>query len=494
MKRREFLKIAGTGLASFAAGAFAAERAKASGRSLEGSRPNIVLVMTDDQGYGDLACHGHPYVRTPNIDRFYAQSTRFTDFQVSPTCSPTRSGLMSGKLPFEVGITHTILERERMSLKAKTVAQALKEAGYTTGIFGKWHLGDEDPYQPDRRGFDEVFIHGGGGIGQSYPGSCADAPGNKYFDPTIKHNGTFEKTHGFCTDVFFRQALGWIKANRRRRFFAYIPTNAAHGPFTAPDKYLPYYLKHTKDKKRAAFYGMIENIDDNFGLLLRKLEEWGLAENTLVIFMTDNGTSKGDYNAGMKGRKGSPHEGGTHVPAFFRWPGKIKAGVDISHLARHVDIFPTFAALAGASTPPDLAGRSLLPLLENPEAPWPDRYTFFHTGRWGKKGVPRWNRGNCDPDKAKYRGFAVRTERFRLVGKKELYDVKNDPSEKENVIDRYPETARKMLSAYEAWWKKIRPLLINEDVPLAKTKPFVELYYKQKREKGIPDWVPPDIS
>src|ERR1700690_3671947 len=183
----------------------------------EARRPNIVFVLTDDQGYGDLSCHGNPILKTPNLDRLHAEGVRFTDFHVSPTCSPTRSALMTGRHEFKNGVTHTILERERLTLKATTVAQALQSAGYTTGIFGKWHLGDEAAYQPDRRGFDEVFIHGCGGIGQSYPGSCGDAPGNTYFDPVLLHNRKFVKTKGYCTDVFFSQALHWIDARRKEK-------------------------------------------------------------------------------------------------------------------------------------------------------------------------------------------------------------------------------------------------------------------------------------
>src|SRR5215472_1212482 len=175
-------------------------------------KPNIILILTDDQGYGDLGRHGNSILKTPNLDRLHDESVRFTDFHVSPTCSPTRSALMTGRHEFRSGVTHTIAERERLSLKATTIAQVLHAAGYTTGIFGKWHLGDEAAYQPGRRGFDEVFIHGAGGIGQTYAGSCGDAPGNTYFKPAILHNGRFEKTEGFCTDVFFDQALRWIDA------------------------------------------------------------------------------------------------------------------------------------------------------------------------------------------------------------------------------------------------------------------------------------------
>src|SRR5216684_1205873 len=210
------------------------------------ARPNIVLVMTDDQGYGDLGWTGNPIIHTPHLDAFARESIRFTDFHVSPTCSPTRCALMTGKHEFRSGVTHTILERERMSLKATTIAQVLQSAGYTTGIFGKWHLGDEAPYQPGKRGFDEVFIHGAGGIGQTYPGSCGDAPGNTYFDPVIRHNGKFVKTHGFCTDVFFDQATRWLEGvapsmPHRKPFFLYITPNAPHVPLSCPDEYVRPY-------------------------------------------------------------------------------------------------------------------------------------------------------------------------------------------------------------------------------------------------------------
>ena len=200
--------------------------------------PNIILILTDDQGYADISAHGSPDVSTPNMDKLKSQGISLVDFQVSPTCAPTRSAIMTGRHPFKNGITHTILERERMALGITTLQQVLKKGGYESGIFGKWHLGDEQEYQPDSRGFDEVFIHGAGGIGQAYAGSCADVPDNKYFDPIIKHNGTFVKTKGFCTDVFFTQALSWIKNKSKedKPFFVYLSTNAPHGPFIAPEK------------------------------------------------------------------------------------------------------------------------------------------------------------------------------------------------------------------------------------------------------------------
>ena len=491
MRRRQFMQILGLGTAYTAASG--AVKYKTCG--LEKSRPNIILVMTDDQGYGDLGCHGHPFIKTPNLDTLYTQSTRFTDFHASPTCAPTRAALMSGRAPFKNGVTHTILERDRMALSATTIADVLKENGYKTGIFGKWHLGDEDKYQPHNRGFEETFIHGAGGIGQNYPGTQGDAPGTGYFDPVIKHNNSFVKTKGYCTDVFFQQALGWIKKNKDHRFFAYIPTNAPHSPFNVAKKYSDMY-KGKCNGRAASFFGMITNIDENMGLLMKKLDEWNLASDTLLIFMTDNGSAAGTFNYGMRGMKGSEHEGGSRVPLFMRLPGRLVKERDIDRLTRHYDIFPTLVEFSGAEVPKDikLDGRSLIPLIDNPKCQWPDRYTFFHKGRWNKKGAKgHWGRGNCDPDKAKYKGFAVRSEKWRLVGKNALFDIENDPGEKKNVIQANREVADKMLAAYDKWWDEVRPLMVNEDAPLNVGKPFVEQYNKQKKESGIGKWTPPEL-
>jgi len=334
--------------------------------------------MPDDIGYGDFACLGNPIIRTPHIDRLHGQSVCFTNFHVSPTCAPTRSALMTGRHEFRNGVTHTIQERERMRLDATTIAQVLKSAGYSTGIFGKWHLGDEDAYQPEKRGFDETFIHGAGGIGQTYPGSCGDAPGNTYFNPAILHNGKFVKTQGFCTDIFFSRAIEWMDecVDTHKPYFALITPNAAHAPLSCPPDYERLYAGKVPANV-ATFFGMITNIDDNVGRLLGKLDEWGHESDTLVIFMTDNGGTAGvkTFNAGMRGAKGTPYEGGTRVPSFWRWPNGWKGGVDVPALTAHLDIFSTLAEIAGAKVPEPVAakldGRSLLPLLKNPAL-------FFH--------------------------------------------------------------------------------------------------------------------
>lgn len=468
----------------------------------ESTPPNIILVMTDDQGYGDLGCHGHPFLKTPNIDRLYSQGTRFTDFHVSPTCAPTRAALMSGKAPFKNGITHTILERDRMALSSTTIAEVLKSAGYTTGIFGKWHLGDEDEYQPDRRGFDEVFIHGAGGIGQTYAGSQSDAPGTGYFNPIVKHNGQFVQTEGYCTDVFFEQSLGWIQSKKDagKPFFAYLATNAPHAPYIVDPKYPDVYQGKCSEQS-AKFFGMIANIDENMGLLMKKLDEWKLADNTVLIFMTDNGSAAGTYNFGMKGKKGSPHEGGSRVPLFMRLPGLTTPGRDIDALTRHYDLFPTLAELADAKIPVgyELDGRSLVPLLKDPNTAWPDRDLFFHVGRWNKKGAPgQWGQGNTDPDAAKYKQFAVRNKKWRLVGEslagESLYDIENDPGETTDVAKNHPDVAASMLKSYDAWWDEVRPMMVNEDASLDVEKPFQVQFEKQKASGGIPAWTSPKIA
>jgi arylsulfatase len=457
--------------------------------SLEGRRPNIIFILTDDQGYGDLSCHGNPILKTPNLDRLHDEGVRFTDFHVSPTCSPTRSALMTGRHEFKNGVTHTVLERERLTLKATTVAQVLKSTGYTTGIFGKWHLGDEPERWPDRRGFDEMFIHGCGGIGQVYPGSSGgDVPGNSYFDPTILHNGTFEKTRGYCTDVFFGQALRWMESVKGKKpFFCYLATNAPHAPLHVRPEDEKRYADKVKDPNVARFFGMIANIDDNVGRLLDKLKEWDIERDTLVIFMNDNGGTAGVsvYNAGMRGQKVTPWLGGTRASSFWRWPGTLKPG-DVDRLAAHIDFFPTVADLAGAKLTDEVKGqvegRSLVPLLRDPKAEWSDRILFTHVGRWPK---------GARPAEHKYAHCSVRSPRWHLVcdtrdGTKQwqLFDVKADPGEKTDLAAKHPEVVKELDATYDQWWDSVQPSLVNEDAAAGqKVSPFKELYEKQRSGK-----------
>ena len=455
----------------------------ASAASLAGSRPSIVFILTDDQGYGDLSCHGNPVLETPNIDRLHREGVRFADFHVSPTCAPTRSALLTGRHEFKNGVTHTLLERERLTLKATTLAQVLRSAGYTTGIFGKWHLGDEPKYRPDRRGFDEVFIHGAGGIGQTYAGSCGDAPGNTYFNPAILHNGRFVKTSGYCTDVFFAQATNWIaRVKGRKPFLAWIAPNAPHAPLQVRPEDESRYAGKVKGTNVAKFFGMIANIDDNVGRLLATLRDWDLERDTLVIFMNDNGGTVGTslFNAGMRGSKNTPWLGGTRAASLWRWPGRLEPA-DVSALTAHVDVFPTLLELAGAKlsrrVQAQVEGRSLVPLLENPRAPWPDRILITHCGRW-PKGAPI--------DDWKFNSCSVRNTRWHLVSTNggaraqwQLFDVSADPGEKRNVLDEHPGVARELAAAYDAWWASLPPLLVNENAVGPKVNPFKELFWKQ---------------
>lgn len=455
----------------------------ASLRAADSPRPNVLFIITDDQGYGDISAHGNPVLKTPNLDRLRAESVRFTDFYVSPTCAPTRSALLTGRHEFRNGVTHTILERERLTLDAVTLPQVLKTAGYTTGIFGKWHLGDEAAYQPGRRGFDEVFIHGAGGIGQTFPGSCGDAPGNKYFDPAILHNGTFEKTSGYCTDVFFAEATKWIAAKKDSGpFFCWVATNAPHAPYIARPEDRALYAGKGLGDDTENFFGMIHNIDENVGRLLARLDEWGIAKNTLVVMMNDNGGTAGVkvFNAGMRGSKVTPWRGGTRAFSFWRWPGKF-APADCDALTAHVDFFRTIATLGAARLPAEaeaqVEGRDLTPLLENPAAPWPARTLITHTGRW-PKGSP--------PDTAQYRNCAIRDPRYTLVSVRggaqpawELYDVKADPGQTRDIAAERSAEVQRLSAVYDDWWRSVQPQLVNETATGPAVNPFKELYWKQ---------------
>lgn len=491
------------------------------GRAAE--RPNILFILTDDQGYGDVSAHGNPILKTPNLDKLRGESVRFTDFQVSPTCAPTRSALLTGRHEFKNGVTHTILERERMALGAATLTEQLQKAGYRTGIFGKWHLGDEAEYQPNKRGFDEVFIHGAGGIGQSYPGSCGDVPGNSYYGPTILHNGKFVKTSGYCTDEFFAQATRWIEgeAAAKRPFYAYIATNAPHGPYHARPEDAALYEGKGLGKDTENFFGMLHNIDQNVGKILAKLEALGIAKDTLVVFMNDNGGTAGVkvFNAGMRAAKGSPYMGGIRAISFWRLPGRFQP-MDVKALAAHVDFAPTILELTGASATAtmksQLEGRSLLPLLQakvGENIAWPDRTLFTHVGRWGNmlKGV--------DPEVGKYAQTSVRTVRWHLVssapipqpgqkagGKKgknpknapaavsapqspagikpaqanwQLFDLSVDYGETTDVAAQHPEVVSDLIAKHDAWWKECRPLMVNENVAGPSENPFKVMYREQ---------------
>ena len=443
----------------------------------------MIIILSDDQGYGDLGRHGNPVLRTPNLDRLYDESVHFTNFHVSPTCSPTRAALMTGKHEFKSGVTHTILGRERLSLNATTLAQRLKSAGYATAMFGKWHLGAEGEYRPERRGFDIALTREG----------VTDAPKKGHWNPTLMLNGEERPYEGFRTDIFFQEATRWMKEHAQGPFFCYIPTYSAHVPHDAPPEFIEPYKA---DKPSSKFFGMLANIDDNVGRLLRKLSEWSIAENTIVIYMNDNGGTAGvgTYNAGMRGCKATAWRGGTRAMSLWHWPGHFTPG-DIDRLTGHVDVMPTLLELAGA--PPlaadDVDGISLASLLRDQQSPWPNRMLFTHVGRWpdGEAAEHKyafagvlWNNlrlirsetcGNveCQGECRVFQGvidgttpISSRKNDFHYGvterGVWSLYDIQNDPGENHDLSKEQPEVVQQLSAAFETWWKDVQPCLIND--------------------------------
>lgn len=426
-------------------------------------RPNVVFVLTDDQGYGDLGCHGNEVINTPAIDRHHADSVRFTDFHVGTTCAPTRAGLMSGHDCCSAGVWHTIGGRSLMRENEWTLANALSGAGYRTGIFGKWHLGDTPPYRPHERGFEESVCHHGGGISQA-----PDWWGNDYFDDTYYVNGVPRRFDGYCTDVFFREALDFIGRHKDEPFLCCITTNAPHGPLNVDPEYWKPYADKLPSEHRARFYGMIANIDDNFAGLQSKLDELGLTEDTILIFMTDNGTASGvdlgpdgfpneypgSFNAGMRGLKGSQYDGGHRVPFLMRYPGGGLSGVrDMDVLSSYTDFMPTILDLCGVEVPAGRSfhGRSLAPVLrgESDES-WEQRVLVADTQRIARP--MKWARS------------ATMKKNWRLIDGKQLYDMKNDPGQTTDVAEKHPDMVTELRQGYEDWWDKVS-VQFYRDVP-----------------------------
>lgn len=417
-------------------------------------RPNVVLVMTDDQGYGDVAAHGNPVLKTPSLDQLYSESVRFTDFHVAPMCTPTRGQLMSGmdamrNLALEVNSSRSMLRSD-----LKIMPQYFKDAGYATGMFGKWHLGDSYPFAPRFRGFDEVLRHRHWGITSS-----ADYWDNTYFNPVLEHNGVDELYKGYCTDIFFDAAMEWMAdcQDRDTPFFVYLPTNTPHVPDQVAKQYTNAYRGKYKGKKiPSKYYGMIANIDENMGKLESFLQKRGLKQDTIVIFLSDNGTQSGAaaaiHNAGMRGIKTSLLDGGHRVPLFFRWPkGGLHHGSDISELAQVQDLVPTLAELCQLDLGDSrLDGVSLAGLLKGTSDQLPDRKCIIqycarydHVRGSGKK----------------WEAAAVMHDKWRLVHKDQLYNIADDPGQKRNLIDKFPTVAQKMAEHYEEWYNGVAPNL-----------------------------------
>ncbi|GGF36274.1 N-acetylgalactosamine-6-sulfatase [Echinicola rosea] len=405
-------------------------------------QPNIIVVITDDQGKNDLGCEGNPIVKTPYIDQFYEESIRLTNFHVSTTCAPSRGALMTGRHTNRLNVYHTISGRSLLFEDEEILPQVLAQNGYVNGHFGKWHLGDNYPFRPMDRGFQEVVRHGGGGITQG-----PDYWGNDYFDDTYWHNGVLTEYEGYCTDVFFSEALRFIEENKDSPFFCYISTNAPHGPLNCPEDYLDMYKDVAGlSESHQRFYGMISNIDDNFKRLRDKLELLGLSENTILIFMSDNGTAGGNkvYDAGMSGAKGSVMEGGHRVPFYIKWPAKgIEGGKDVGQLTAHFDVLPTLVDLLDLNYTPSkkLDGKSLEPLMTDEKPEWPNRVLYVDTQR--------------KVNLTKYKDYSVMDEKWRLVNGDALYDMDTDLKQTTNVIEHHPEVAERLALGYEKWWESI---------------------------------------
>lgn len=432
--------------------------------------PNVILIITDDQGIGDLGITGNSQIQTPVIDNFSKSCFKFNNFYVSPVCAPTRSSLMTGRYSLRTGIRDTYNGGATMATNEITIAEILKQAGYKTGLFGKWHLGDNYPSRPMDQGFDETLMHLSGGMGQVGDVTTYFKKDSSYFDPILWHNGQKESFKGYCSDIFASNAIQFIEKNKNSSFFCYLAFNAPHGPLQVPDRYYqmyagidpsiefernnPMHLKMSEHDKEDArkVYGMVTNIDDNIGKVLQKLKELGIEENTIVIFMTDNGPQQLRYTAGLRDKKGSVYDGGTRVPFFLKLPGLTTQSKDIGTMSAHIDVLPTLSELCNVDLPKDrkIDGKSLVPLVKGDKVDWSDRTLFSY---WTRRYPELYN------------SMAIQKSGYKLVGQTnynasvedfELYNLEIDPYEQQNIISQNREIAQKMKRDLdEIYWELI---------------------------------------
>jgi arylsulfatase len=433
------------------------------------SRPNVILIITDDQGYGDLGITGNPHVKTPVLDKFANESFRFNEFYVSPVCAPTRSSLMTGRYSLRTGVRDTYNGGAIMATSEITIAEMLKSAGYETGIFGKWHLGDNYPSRPNDQGFDESVIHLSGGMGQVGDFTTWFQGDSSYFNPVLWHNGKQEKYKGYCTNIFAEQAIGFIEKNNENPFFCYLSFNAPHTPLQVPEKYYlpyknidpskgfendkrPFPKMSEKDKEDARkVYAMVSCIDENIGKLFSKLEELKIANNTIVIFMTDNGPQQTRYVVGMRGLKGTVYRGGVRVPFYFRYPAKYNGNKDIQTTAAHIDILPTLAEICNAELPADriIDGKSLIPLLTGNAVDWADRSLFFY---WTRRYPELYNNISLQKGNLKLVG---QTSYNAQISDFELFDIQQDPFEQKNLVTEKTEFAKALKSELDQLYTEL---------------------------------------
>lgn len=420
---------------------------------IENKTPNVIIIMTDDQGFGDLGINQNPNIITPNIDKFANKSIQFNNFFVSPVCAPTRSSLMTGRYSLRTGVRDTYNGGAIMSNNETTIAEILREANYATGIFGKWHLGDNYPFRPSEQGFDESLIHLAGGIGQVGDFTNYFKGDTSYFDPILWKNNKQNQYEGYCSDIFAENAIEFIEKNKNNSFFCYLSFNAPHTPLQVPEKYYNMYKDldpelgfnddlsdfrmNEKDKKDARkIYGMVTNIDDNIGKVINKLKELKIEEETIIIFMTDNGPQQIRYNSSMKGRKGTVYNGGIRVPFYIQYSEKFKESKVINKMSAHIDVLPTILELCNLNVPNDrkIDGQSLVPFINSKSTN--DRFLFSY-----------WTRRFPE----KYINMSIQNDNYKLVGNNdfdskieefELYDLVEDPNENNNIISQNIETAR----------------------------------------------------
>tara|TARA_B100000809_G_scaffold263160_1_gene315755 strand:+ start:2639 stop:4381 length:1743 start_codon:yes stop_codon:yes gene_type:complete len=395
--------------------------------------PNVILIMTDDQGYGDISSHGNLKIKTPNMDKIANEGARLDNFFVSSVCAPTRASLLTGRYHIRTGVVSVSKNLDVMRSEEVTIAEIFKKNGYKTALFGKWHNGYHYPNTPNGQGFDEFL----GFCGGHFP---------NYFNPTLEHNGASIETKGFITDILTDKALDWIKENKDDPFFCYIPYNAPHTPYQVPDSYFEKFSKKGFDVKTATLYGMIENLDDNIGSVLKTMSDLGLDDNTILVFMTDNGPNTASrYNAGMKGYKAQVDEGGERVPFFIRWKDKIPAGLLSSQISAHIDVLPTLVDICDLSLPKNLKldGVSLKKTIFNDQEPFFDRMLFSHRYNGNKLQLMR---------------GAVRTQQYRyILDTKEvgLFDMVNDPGQEVNIKKKNPKEYEELKKAYSEWFTDI---------------------------------------
>ena len=482
------------------------------GPSLAATRPNVLLILTDDQGHGDVGFHQNPKIRTPSIDRLAREGVRFERFHVSPVCSPTRASLMTGRYCYRTGVVDTYLGRSMMFADEVTIAQMLAGAGYRTAIFGKWHLGDNYPMRAMDKGFQESLVLNGGGLAQPGDPPLPVHPDGAYFDPWLRHNGRWERAQGYVTDVLTDAALRFISGQSSQPFFIYLAYNAPHVPLQVPEKYYARYRDgdlgvpqsggHPVGKSdheiTARIYAMVECIDDNIGRLLARLDELNIAGNTVVIFLSDNGPQQPRYNSGLLDLKGNTHEGGVRVPCFVRWPGRLEVGRAVGRIAAHIDVAPTLLELCGVPKPAGVQfdGVSLVPLLKGEAGDWPERTLYF---QWHRGDAPELNRA-CAALSQNYKLVQPRgaeAARPAVQPPFELYDYAADPLEMTNLAPAKPELVARMRQGYEAWFKDVtggRDYSVPPRIWLGAPQQLEVLLTRQDWRGPAAGWTPKSIG